>query len=89
MARSLIKLLLAIFLVGASATSYVSSEELGITFPTDVQEFISDREACDHFRGEPRDFDVSYKEKVGKKAIIEEAERAEFLEKMKKKPVTD
>jgi hypothetical protein len=77
--------MLATFLVAVTATTYVSGEELGQTFPTDVKKFISDREACDHFRGEPRDFDVSYKEKVGKKAEIEEAERAAFLEEMAEK----
>jgi hypothetical protein len=65
-----------------SVSGFVYSAELEQTFPPDVQQFISDREGCDHFRSEPRDFDESYKRKFGKKAEQEEAERAAFLEKM-------
>lgn len=66
-------------------TGFVYSAELEQTFPPDVAKFIEDRVGCDHFRGEPRDFDVSYKREYGKKAEIEEAERAAFLEKMTEK----
>jgi hypothetical protein len=67
------------------STGLVYSAEQEQTFPPDVQEFISDRVSCDHFRGEPRDFDESYKRKGGKQAEIEEADRAAFLEKMTEK----
>lgn len=66
-------------------TGPIYSAEQDQTFPPDVQEFINDRVPCDHFRGEPRDFDESYKREFGKQAEIEEAERAEFLEKMTEK----
>ncbi|HYR05756.1 MAG TPA: hypothetical protein VEP71_03655, partial [Gallionella sp.] len=59
-----------------------STREIQQVFPIDIQQFISDREGCDHFRGEPRDFDESYIREFGKQAEIEQAERAEFLERM-------
>ncbi|MDD5057038.1 MAG: hypothetical protein PHQ60_04125 [Sideroxydans sp.] len=68
-----------------SVTSFVCSAEIEISFPTDVKEFINDKEGCDHFAGEPRDFDESYKREFGKKAEVEEAERAAFLEEMTEK----
>ena len=67
-----------------SAVNIVHCAELEQNFPPDVTKFIEDRVPCDHFRGEPRDFDVSYKKEFGKQAKIEEAERAAFLEKMTK-----
>lgn len=78
-------LCLLVLLVLISATDIVYSAELEQTFPSDVAKFIEDRKACDHFRGEPRDFDVSYKREFGKQAEIEEAERAAFLEEMTEK----
>jgi hypothetical protein len=68
-----------------TATSNVYGAELEQSFPPEVQKFIEDRRSCDHFRGEPRDFDESYKRKAGKQAEVEEAERAQFLEKMTEK----
>src|ERR1039457_1018044 len=68
-----------------SAADIVYSAEIEQTFPPDVAKFIEDRVGCDHFRGEPRDFDESYKRKFGRQAEIEKAERAEFLEKMTEK----
>lgn len=68
-----------------SVVNIVHCAELEQTFPTDVTKFIEDRVPCDHFRGEPRDFDESYKREFGKQAEIEEAERAAFLEERTKK----
>jgi len=62
-------------------TSLSYGVEPGPRLPSDVTKFIEDRQSCDHFRGEPRNFDESYKRKFGRKAEIEEAERAAFLEK--------
>lgn len=59
--------------------------ELEQSFPSNVTKFIKDRESCDHFRGEPRDFDESYKREFGKEAESEEIERATFLDKMTEK----
>lgn len=75
-----IKLFIAVISL-LSAVNIVNCAELDQTFPTDVTKYIDDRVPCDHFRSEPRDFDMSYKEKYGKQAEIEEAERAAFLEK--------
>ena len=58
----------------------VNGAELKQVFPADVQTFISDREGCDHFRGEPRDFDESYIRKYGEEALNEQADRAQFLD---------
>ena len=52
-----------------------------LDLPSDVQRFLNQRAECDHFRSEPRDFDVGYKEKFGKDAEDAERKRAEFLEK--------
>lgn len=76
--RSLLFQLL-ITLVLASNASY--GAEAMQNFPPDVAQFIKDREPCDYFRGEPRQFDESYRREGGKKALEEEAERADFLEK--------
>lgn len=78
-----IKLFIAVISL-LSVVNIVHCAELEQTFPTDVTKFIEDRVPCDHFRSEPRDFDVSYKKKFGKQAETEEAERAAFLEKMTK-----
>lgn len=76
-------LLLLIMLVSASDGAY--SAETSPNFPSDVAKFIEDRVPCDHFRGEPRDFDESYKHQFGERALKEEAERAAFLEEMTEK----
>jgi len=68
-----------------SAADIVHCAELEQTFPADVTKFIEDRVPCDHFRGEPRDFDKSYMREFGKEAEQEEAERAAFLEKRTEK----
>lgn len=75
-----------LFLLGITSDNCVAIENnsslspSATIFPTDVANFIENRAGCDHFRGEPRDFDESYKREFGKKAEIEEAERAAFLE---------
>lgn len=66
--------------------SYGANSET--SFPHDVVKFIEDRQVCDHFRGEPRDFDRSYLESGGEKAEREQAERAEFLEQKTKELCT-
>lgn len=79
-----IKLLMVVTTLIA-AINIVHCAELEQTFPTDVTKFIADRVPCDHFSSEPRDFDESYIREGGEKAILEQAERAEFLEKMTEK----
>lgn len=54
-------------------------------FPADVKKFIEDRESCDHFSSEPREFDTTYYQGGHQDGVAldpEEVERAEFLEKM-------
>lgn len=76
-------LLGVLMLIAITASVYGAEQDQ--TLPPEVQEFINDRVSCDHFRGEPRDFDESYKRKFGMQAEKEEAERAEFLEKTTEK----
>lgn len=79
-----IKLLMVVTAI-ISAANIAHCVEIEQIFPNDVTKFIGDRVPCDHFRSEPRDFDESYKREVGKKAELEEAKRATYLEKMTKK----
>lgn len=65
-----------------SAINTVHCSEIEQIFPSDVSKFIEDRKPCDHFRSEPRDFDENVIREGGEAALQEQAERAEFLEKM-------
>lgn len=76
-----IKLLMVVTTL-ISAVNFGHCADLEQTFPTDVTKFIEDRVPCDHFRSEPRDFDENVIREGGKKAELEQAERAAFLEKM-------
>lgn len=75
-------LMVPMFLLTTGSVFCMEPEQ---SFPPDVTKFIEERMPCDHFRGEPRNFDESYIRANGKQAEIEQAERADFLEKMKKK----
>lgn len=79
-----IKLFIAVISL-LSVVTIVHCAELEQTFPADVKKFIGDRGSCDHFSSEPRDFDESYIQEGGEKAILEQAKRAAFLEKMTEK----
>ena len=81
--KSLLHLSMFILSIG---NSYGAINEA--SFPPDIVKFIEDRQGCDHFRGEPRDFDRSYLESGGKEAEREEAERAVFLEQKTKELCT-
>ena len=47
--------------------------------PSDVLSFVKRRDACDHFRGEPTDFDEAYLKQAGEEGLREQKERAEFV----------
>lgn len=81
--KSLLPIAMFVLNIG---NSYGANSET--SFPLDVVKFIEDRQGCDHFRGEPRDFDRSYLESGGEEAEREEAERAEFLEQKTKELCT-
>jgi hypothetical protein len=69
-------------------TVNVYAENSKTALPPDIVKFIEDREICDHFGGEPREFDREYLESGGEQAYREQAERAAFLQKQTEKYCT-
>lgn len=49
------------------------------SLPSDVLSFVKRRDGCDHFRGEPTDFDEAYLKQAGEEGLREQRERAEFI----------
>ena len=47
--------------------------------PEDVLSFVENRDGCDHFRGEPTDFDEAYIKQDVIKGRQEQKERADFV----------
>jgi hypothetical protein len=64
---------------GTCATDQCENARKILDLPADVQSFVSRRDGCDHFRGEPTEFDQAYLERTGEQGLREQQERADFV----------
>ena len=64
---------------GICATEQCANAHKISGLSSDVLSFVNRRDGCDHFRGEPTDFDEAYLKRAGKEGLREQKERAEFV----------
>jgi len=82
---AVITLIVASFITGSAvgegvcATEQCSNASKIPGLPLDVLSFVNRRDGCDHFRGEPTDFDEAYLNQAGEDGLREQRERAEFI----------
>lgn len=61
------------------ATKQCANAHKVSNLPSDVLSFVNRRDGCDHFRGEPTDFNEAYLKQTGEAGLREQRERAEFV----------
>ena len=64
---------------GNCATEQCSNAYKITGLPEDVLSFVDNRDGCDHFRGEPTDFDEAYIKQDVIRGRQEQKERADFV----------
>jgi len=71
-------LIVSIVVVGrVSATEVCAGEQCSIAqkmqnLPKSVRSFVLQRDGCDHWRGEPTEFDEEYLRQAGKSGLVEQ-----------------